>query len=88
VHTPELPQEKQLDKVKKAVSRLDIDYPVLIDNDGTNWLHYGVEAWPTVFLIDKKGKVRRTWVGELGYDGADGFQQLSGSIQELLKEPG
>ena len=88
VHTPELPEERRLENVRKAVPRLGIEYPVLVDSDGDNWRRYGLQVWPTVFVIDKKGRVRRTWEGELGYNGADGFQQLTRTIQELLKEPG
>ena len=88
VHTPELPEERRVDNVQRAIKRLGVDYPVLIDNNGTNWAHYDLQAWPTVFLIDKRGRVRKSWEGELGYDGADGFQQLTRAIQELLKEPG
>jgi len=88
VHTPELPEERNLANVKRALPRLGIEYPVLVDSKETNWTRYGVQVWPTVFVIDKKGRVRYTWVGELGYNGANGFQQLTRSIQELLKEPG
>lgn len=88
IHTPELPEERNVENVKRALPRLGIEYPVLVDNTETNWNHYGLQAWPTVFVIDKKGRVRRSWVGELGYEGADGFQQLTRVIQELEKEPG
>ena len=30
---------------------------------------YGVEAWPTLFVLDKQGRVRWMHVGEGAYDG-------------------
>ena len=38
---------------------------------------YKVEAWPTVFLLDKQGQIRWTRVGEGDYDEAERlFQKL------------
>ncbi len=88
VHTPELPEERNIKNVQRALPKLGVEYPVLVDNDGANWNHYGLQVWPTVFVIDKKGRVRYTWLGELGYQGADGVQQVSRTVQELLREPG
>lgn len=85
IHTPELPEERNVDNVKAAVKRLGITYPVLIDGAGTNWRHYGLNCWPTVFVIDQQGKVRQTWEGELGWNGADGFEQITRTVQRLLK---
>ena len=88
VHTPELAEERSADRLRSAIKKLGVDYPVLVDNDGKNWNRFKLESWPTVFIIDKQGRVRKTWIGELGWNGANGFQQLSHTIQALLKEPG
>src|SRR3546814_4234102 len=34
------------------------------DLDWTLWQHYGIEAWPTVVLIDGEGNIRERWVGD------------------------
>jgi thiol-disulfide isomerase/thioredoxin len=80
VHTPELQDERNLDSVRREVSELAIRYPVVTDNDNAIWDAYGVEAWPTWFVIDKQGKLRWMHVGEGAYDETE---QL---IKKLLAE--
>ncbi len=55
-------------------------YPVVTDNDYKTWQAYDVEAWPTIFLLDKRGRIRWTHVGEGAYEEAEGV------IQKLLAE--
>jgi len=68
VHTPEIDNEYKLDNVRKEVSALAIKYPVVTDNDYKTWKAYDVEAWPTIFVVDKQGRVRWLHVGEGRYD--------------------
>jgi thiol-disulfide isomerase/thioredoxin len=80
VHSPELENEKQLENVRREVASLGIRYPVVTDNDYATWKAYNVEAWPTIFLLDKDGRVRWSHVGEGAYD------QTEQLIQKLLAE--
>ena len=68
VHTPELDFERDIDQLRREVAGLGIKYPVVTDQDYSTWKAYGVEAWPTVFLLDKQGRVRWSRVGEGYYD--------------------
>ena len=68
VHTPELDFERDLDQLRREVAGLGIKYPVVTDQDYSTWKAYKVEAWPTMFLLDKQGRVRWTHVGEGYYD--------------------
>jgi len=68
VHTPELDIERNVEAVKREVTGLGIKYPVVTDNDYATWKAYSVEAWPTLFVIDKQGRVRWMHVGEGAYD--------------------
>lgn len=86
VHTPELEVERDPANVRDAVKGLGITYPVLIDGDGANWNRYHQEYWPTVYVIDRKGEVRYHWVGELGYNGKDGYAEVTRVIEALRKE--
>jgi thiol-disulfide isomerase/thioredoxin len=88
VHTPELEVEKKPENVREAVKNLKIDYPVVIDGAGENWNRYKVNCWPTVFVIDKQGKIRGGWVGELQWNGQDGFGSMTKLIDQLRKEKG
>jgi thiol-disulfide isomerase/thioredoxin len=80
VHTPELDFERDIDQLRREVAGLGIKYPVVTDQDYSTWKAYGVEAWPTLFLLDKRGRVRWTHVGEGYYD------QTEQVIKKLLAE--
>ena len=80
VHTPESDLESNLNDVRREVAELGIKYPVVTDNDYSTWKAYKVEAWPTLFLLDKQGRVRWTHVGEGYYD------QTEEVIKKLLAE--
>jgi peroxiredoxin len=80
VHSPEFPWEKPLDKVKAATVRLGIKFPVVQDNNFEIWRRYGVWAWPTIVLIDKKGTIRYSHIGEGAY------QKTELAINRLLAE--
>ncbi len=80
VHTPESDLERNVDDVRREVGALGIKYPVVIDNDYSTWKAYSVEAWPTLFVLDKQGRVRWTHVGEGAYD------ETEQVIKKLLAE--
>ena len=80
VHTPELDFERDIEKLRREVAGLDIRYPVVTDQDYSTWKAYGVEAWPTLFVLDKQGRVRWTHTGEGYYD------ETERVIKELLAE--
>jgi peptide-methionine (R)-S-oxide reductase len=68
VHTPESDYEKKFSNIQDAVKRSDIKYPVVTDANGETWRAYNVEAWPTVVILDKQGRIRYTHIGEGAYD--------------------
>jgi len=80
VHSPEFDEERNVESLRREVTSLDLRYAVVTDNDYETWNAYHVEAWPTAFLLDKKGRIRWMHVGEGGYDEADLL------IQKLLAE--
>ncbi len=68
VHTPESDYEKNFDKIRDAVSRNAIKYPVVTDTNGDTWRAFDIEAWPTVVILDKQGRIRYRHIGEGAYD--------------------
>jgi len=80
VHTPESDLESNIDDVRRQVAELGIKYAVVVDNDYSTWKAYRVEAWPTLFLLDRQGRVRWMHVGEGYYD------QTEEVIKKLLAE--
>src|SRR5919106_6018497 len=80
VHSPEFDSEKKIENVRRQVASLGIRFPVVTDNDYATWKAYKVEAWPTIFVLDKSGRVRWTHVGEGAYE------ETERTIQTLLAE--
>ena len=82
VHTPEFFWEKSYGRVAAAVRDLGIRYAVVQDNDWAMWNRFGIRAWPTAVLIDRKGNIRYHHIGEGAYE------EIESVIQRLLAEPG
>ena len=80
VHTPEFFWEKPYGNVVDATKKLGVRYPVEQDNEQAIWKRWGVWAWPTTILVDRKGVVRYQHIGEGDYD------QTESMIQRLLAE--
>ena len=68
VQTPETESEKPIANVRREVRSLGIKYPVVTDNDGATWRAYDTQAWPTIVILDKQGRIRYTHIGEGAYD--------------------
>lgn len=86
VHTPETPGESKFANVRSSIKKWGITYPVLVDNDNTNWNRWHQQFWPTAYLIDRTGKIRYRWEGELNFGGQQGERTLGEKIQALLDE--
>ncbi len=81
VHSPEFDHEKEIARVKDYVKENNISYAVPIDNDFRNWREYHNRYWPTLYVIDKKGTIQYTRIGEGAYE------QTEEAIQRLLADP-
>ena len=81
VHTPEFRHERELPNVQAAVQQFGIPYPVMLDNDLGTWRAYRNRCWPAMYLVDKRGLIRYTHVGEGSYE------QTRRAIEALLAEP-
>ncbi|MCX6142175.1 MAG: redoxin family protein [Ignavibacteriales bacterium] len=82
VHTPQFKFGRDPENVESALRRLEIDYPVVTDNDAVIWTAYSNRIWPTRFLVDRDGFLRYSHQGEGAYD------QFERAIQSLLVEVG
>ncbi|OHA83667.1 MAG: hypothetical protein A2408_02435 [Candidatus Yonathbacteria bacterium RIFOXYC1_FULL_52_10] len=68
VHTPEFAFEKDPDNVALAIERLGVAWPVVLDNDRTNWEAFANRYWPAKYLTDTKGNIIYTHFGEGAYE--------------------
>ena len=86
VHTPELPQERDVANVRAAVKRLGITYPVMIDGDFSYWKAMSNRYWPAFYLIDREGKLRAQAVGEM-HVGEARARTFEEKIDAVMREP-
>jgi len=64
IHAPETPAERDRSYVVQSLARQGIVWPVAIDNAFSLWNAYGVSAWPTQMIFDRRGRLRKTVVGD------------------------
>ncbi|MCA9149528.1 MAG: redoxin domain-containing protein [Planctomycetales bacterium] len=88
IHTPETAVEHEVDRVKAKVAEEKFRFPIVVDNEMANWQAWGNSMWPSVYLIDKQGRVRYWWYGELNWQGAGGQEIMAKRIEELMAEAG
>jgi len=82
VHTPEFDVEHDLGNVRRAVTDLEVEYPVAVDNDYAVWTAFANHYWPALYLIDAQGDIRHHRFGEGDYDRSERI------IQRLLTDAG
>jgi thiol-disulfide isomerase/thioredoxin len=80
IHTPENPYERIRANVIRNLQLQGVTWPVAIDNDQRLWTAYGIEAWPTQLVYDRRGQLQQIFVGE-GYDA-----QLGALVKHLIAE--
>lgn len=71
VHTPKYAYQRQNEPVLKAVNRNHIRHPVANDPEYLLWQAYGVQAWPTLAVIDAQGQLAALLPGEGRREEAD-----------------
>ena len=80
IHTPEFEFEKVYQNVLGATKRMEIKFPVVLDNDYSTWTAYENRYWPRKYLIDIDGYVVYDHIGEGAYE------ETEKKIQEALSE--
>ena len=86
IHTPETGPEADLDNLRREVKEAKLNFPVMMDEQEANWNKWGNSMWPSVYLIDRKGRIRYWWYGELDWEGRKGQEMMKTRIKELLTE--
>ncbi len=86
VHTPEFKSDKPLKNVQEALLREGVTWPVIQDNAAATWRAYGNSVWPTFYLVDKRGIVRKVQRGELSSVFSQGIKPLRKALEALLAE--
>jgi len=78
VHSPEVPSyQRRRSYLAREKAAAAIPWPIAIDNDFRIWNAYGVSAWPTLLIFDRKGNLHTTIIG----DGRD--SELAAAVREV-----
>jgi hypothetical protein len=80
VHSPGYSFGRKAEVVARAVERIGVHYPVLLDPRLEVWRLYGNRGWPGRYLFDRKGLLRFVHYGEGEY------LETELAIQECLRE--
>jgi sugar lactone lactonase YvrE len=77
VHSAKFENEGDVDNIRQIILRYELEHPVINDKDFVVWRTYGVQAWPTLVVIDPAGNIVGKQSGEGIYDL---FDQVIGSL--------
>ncbi|HYQ72221.1 MAG TPA: TlpA disulfide reductase family protein [Gammaproteobacteria bacterium] len=69
-------------RVQAAVTRLDMDYPVLLDKDSTEFTSWGGNVLPTAYVLDGSGRVRYVGRGTLEW----GSTEIVNRLLQLVEQ--
>ncbi len=78
VHSPKFETERELQNVREAILRYEVEHPVVNDPDMTIWKRYFVNSWPSLRVIDPEGQL------VAGHSGEITFEVLKSLLDEAL----
>jgi thiol-disulfide isomerase/thioredoxin len=78
VHAPGFDPGRDEDAVARAVQRLGVEHPVLLDTELQLWRIYDNRGWPARYLFNQDLRLFEVHMGEGGY------HETERAIQELL----
>ena len=79
VHSAKFDNEGQTDNLRQIVQRYEVHHPVVNDKEFAIWRSYGVNAWPTVAVINPRGNLVVRQSGEVPFEAFDTY--LTGMIE-------
>jgi len=85
VHSAKFTTEKGTDNIRQAVLRYEIEHPVVNDHDFEVWQQYAAQAWPTLVLINPKGRIVGKYSGEGIFDP---FDRVIGEMETYFRAKG
>ena len=80
VHSAKFENEKEVENIRQAILRYDIEHPVIVDSGMKVWQNYAVRAWPTLMVIDPESYV-------VGFVSGEGNREaLDSLVGKLIAE--
>lgn len=86
IHTPETKSEADNNLLRESIESHKLKFPVAVDKQKKMWTAWYNGIWPSVYLVDRRGRVRYWWYGELDWQGAGNQKVARKQIEELLAE--
>lgn len=84
IAVPRFDCEREPGAALKQLRRSGIELPLALDREWLAWQQFGIEAWPTVLLVDAQGRVQGKAVGQ---DGIAELEQAAAALCAGLPEP-
>ena len=78
IHYPEFGYEREPAAIAEAARKHGVNWPVLLDNDGSNWINFDNRFWPRSYVLDREGHIRFDHIGEGAY------LETENAVRELL----
>ena len=79
VHTPRADYEKDETKLRQAMEKMGITFPVVVDDKEKLFKAYQCDLWPSLFVIDQMGIVR------FNHGGVGRYEDLENAVARLLR---
>ena len=86
IHTPETTTEEDNSLLEASLAKNELKFPVAVDKEKAMWKAWYNNMWPSVYIIDKQGRLRYWWYGELDWEGAGNQKVARQQIDQLLAE--
>jgi thiol-disulfide isomerase/thioredoxin len=85
VHSPEFDWERDRARLAEALQEHGVRFPTVVDQGLDLFLALEGEAWPAFYVLDRRGRIRGCWYGEL-HEGTWRAGQLERLVRQLLAE--
>ncbi len=86
IHVPRGEADNNPAAVQKTIEAEGLAFPVALDPENVNGRAWANQILPSVYLVDKQGRVRYWWYGPLLGGPVDGDQWVAERIEELRAE--
>jgi hypothetical protein len=67
-HAPEFAFEREIEGVRRAMAAMDVEHPIVLDNEYAIWRSFDNHYWPALYLVGADGRVRYEHFGEGAYE--------------------
>ena len=88
VVTPDLELQKDAAWVSAEMKRVGVDFAVVIDGDRRLWKGYANDGWPTMYVVDRRGRIVFDHLGEGGYGEVETeMREALADVTDSLPDP-